>query len=206
MTPSCHTEAFSVILIIISEYPDVNRVEKLTEGIVLAGTGEYADFQEATRKMNELTRESESYDDNIHFTVKDYANYLSRICYEKRNNQNPYYNNFVIAGFENGESFLATVDMYGSFIKNDYVAIGFSKHFGLALIANEWNPNKTYEECKEIIKKCFSIIYVRVCQSIDRVQFTFVGKDGAVVHHPEKIESKWDFKEFRDRKNERLWQ
>ena len=38
-------EAFSVILIIISEYPDVNRVEKLTEGIVLAGTGEYADFQ-----------------------------------------------------------------------------------------------------------------------------------------------------------------
>jgi 20S proteasome subunit beta 7 len=96
--------------------------------------------------------------------------------------------------------------MYGSFIKSDYVAIGFSKHFGLALIANEWNPNKTYEECKEIIKKCFSIIYVRVCQSIDRVQFSFVGKEGAVVHHPEKIESKWDFKEFRERKNEKLWQ
>jgi hypothetical protein len=42
----------------MSEYPDVNRVEKLTEGIVLAATGEYSDFQEATRKMNELTRES----------------------------------------------------------------------------------------------------------------------------------------------------
>lgn len=42
---------------------------------------------------------------------------------------------------------------------------------------------------------------MRACSSIDRVQFTFVGKDGAVVHAPEKIGSKWDYKEFKERKN-----
>ena len=49
---------------------------------------------------------------------------------------NPYYNNFVIAGYENNQSFLASVDLYGNYIKKDFVVTGFAKHFGLALIAN----------------------------------------------------------------------
>ena len=54
----------------------------------------------------------------------------------------------------------------------------------MAVLANEWNKDKPYEECKQILKECFSILYMRACQSIDRVQFTFVGKDGAVIHAP----------------------
>lgn len=77
--------------------------------------------------------------------------------------------------------------MYGSYIKNDYVTLGFSKHFGLAILANQWNANKSLEECKVILKKCFSVLYMRACHAIDRVQFTFVGKDGAVIYPPEKI-------------------
>ena len=106
----------------------------------MVATGEYADFQEVTRRMNEMTRESDSFDDNINFSVQDYANYLSKICYQKRNDQNPYFNNFVIAGFEDGKAHLASVDLYGSYIQNNYVALGFAKHFGLAILANEWNP------------------------------------------------------------------
>jgi 20S proteasome alpha/beta subunit len=73
---------------------------------------------------------------------------LGRICYQKRNDQNPYYNNFVIAGVENGESHLASVDMLGNYIAKDYVVAGFAKHFGNAIVANEWNSNKTAAECK----------------------------------------------------------
>ena len=58
---------------------------------------------------------------------------------------NPYYNNIVIAGFDKNEPYLGSVDLYGNFIVKDYVVTGFSKHYGLALIANEWNPNKTAE-------------------------------------------------------------
>ena len=61
---------------------------------------------------------------------------------------NPYYNNTVIAGFENGESVLSSVDLFGTLIKKDYVVTGFAKHFGLALIANQWKPDMSAEECK----------------------------------------------------------
>ena len=42
---------------------------------------------------------------------------------------------------------------------------------------------------------------MRDCHSLDQVQFGIVDKDGAKVEKPEKIDSKWHFKEFRERKN-----
>ena len=57
-----------------------------------------------------------------------------------------------------------------------------------------------------MIRRCFEVIYMRDCHSIDQVQMATVTKDGARVEAPEKIDSRWDFKEFRERKNEKLWQ
>lgn len=131
--------------------------------------------------MNELTREADLFDDNVVYSVKDYANYLRNICYQKRNKQNPYYNNIVLAGYSNGETHLASVDMYGNYIAKDYVVAGFAKHFGLSLIANYWNPEISAQQCKELLHRCFSVIYERVCQSTDQIQFAVVTKDGCKV-------------------------
>lgn len=128
------------------------------------------------------------------------------MAYDRRNNQNPYYNNFVIAGYEHGKAYLSSVDLFGTHIHKDYITAGFSKYYGLAIIANQWNPNKTLEECKRIIHRCFTIIYERDCHSIDEVQFATVTEQGVEVLAPEKIQSDWDFREFRERKNEKLWQ
>ncbi len=72
-------------------------------------------------------------------------NYLAHIAYGRRNDFNPYYNSTVIAGFQGEESILASVDMLGTLIQKDYVVTGFAKHFGLALIANEWNSSLSAE-------------------------------------------------------------
>ena len=104
-------------------------------------------------------------------------NYLAHICYEKRNDFNPYYNNTVIAGFKDEESVLASVDLYGTLIKKDYIVTGFAKHFGLALIANEWNADLSAEQCKNIIRRAFEVIYMRDCHSIDQIQLATVTKD-----------------------------
>jgi len=85
------------------------------------------------------------FDDGVKHSVSNYANYLAGLCYAKRNKQNPYYNNFVVAGFQNGKAHLSSIDLYGNHIAKDYLTVGFSKYFGHALIANEWNPNKTME-------------------------------------------------------------
>lgn len=90
---------YLVFSYLISEYTNVNRYEQISESVLLTATGEYADFQEATRRLRELSHESFLFDDRVQHSVSDYSNYLAHLCYEKRNNQNPYYNNFVIAGF-----------------------------------------------------------------------------------------------------------
>lgn len=83
------------------------------------------------------------FDDSVSYSVEEYANYLSAIAYERRNKQNPFYNNFVVAGYENGKPFLSSIDLFGTHIRKDYVAAGFSKYFGLAILANNWNPDKS---------------------------------------------------------------
>lgn len=93
--------------------------------------------------MKELTRESALYDDGVNYSVEEYANYLAALAYERRNKQNPFYNNFVVAGFENGKAYLSSIDLFGTHIKKDWVTAGFSKYFGLALIANHWNADRT---------------------------------------------------------------
>ena len=139
-------------------------------------------------------------------SAKELTNYLAHICYEKRNEFNPYYNSTVIAGFENGEASLASVDIFGTLIKKDYVVTGFAKHFGLALIANHWNANISAEECKGLLKKCFEVIYLRDCHSIDQIQFATVTKNGVDIESPVKIDSQWSHSEFKLRANEKLWQ
>lgn len=152
----------------------MNRYEKLNDKVLVTASGEYADFQDAVKKLKDLTKESFLFDDGVDYSVKDYASYLASLSYDRRNRQNPYYNNFVVAGFENGESYLASVDVFGTHIVKDYVTAGFSKYFGLALIANDWNPSLPAEECKKILHKCFTVIYERDCKSLDEVQFGLV--------------------------------
>jgi 20S proteasome subunit beta 7 len=72
---------FSVPSSITTEYTNVNRYEQISEQVLITATGEYADYQEATRRLRELTHESLLFDDNIHHSVKDYANYLAKLCY-----------------------------------------------------------------------------------------------------------------------------
>ena len=97
---------------------------------------------------------------------------------------NPYYNNIVISGIENNECILASVDMYGNYIKKDYITTGFSKHFGLSLIANDWNPNCSMKEAKDVIRRCFEVIYMRDCHSIDQIQFGTITNEGAFIEQP----------------------
>ena len=156
--------------------------------------------------MHEISTEEQVFGDSARLSVKDYANYLASIAYERRNKQNPFYNNFVFAGYKDGQPHLSSVDLFGTHITQDYVTAGFSKYFGLALLANQWNPQTPIEEAKKILHKCFTVIYQRDCRSLDQVQFATVTERGVEIGQPEKVVSHWDFKEFRERKNEKLWQ
>lgn len=42
---------------------------------------------------------------------------------------------------------------------------------------------------------------MRDCHSIDQIQFATVTKNNVEISKPEKIDSRWNFKEFRERAN-----
>jgi len=71
----------------------------VADNVLVTASGEYADFQNAIHKLEDLTEESYLFNDGVEHSVKDYANYLASLCYKRRNDQNPFYNTFVIGGF-----------------------------------------------------------------------------------------------------------
>lgn len=84
----------------------MQRIEKVSDHTILASTGDHSDFQEVVRLLGEKTKEAFLYDDGVKPTPKDYANYLARVSYGKRNKMNPLYLMNVIAGYNNGAPFL----------------------------------------------------------------------------------------------------
>ena len=83
------------------------------------------------------------------------------IQYEKRNKFNPYYIINVIAGFHNGQRYLASVDLYGTTIENNWIATGFADYLCKPIIANYWNENMEEKDARTILDACFKTLIYR---------------------------------------------
>lgn len=173
--------------------------------MVIAATGEFSDFQEVVRRLKKLEKESSNYDDGIHYSVREYANYLAQLSYNARNDFNPYYNTFVLAGFEKGERFLGTVDHLGNYFHKDYALAGYARYFCMPLLANEWKKEGTLAEAKQLIFKCFEVLFARDCRENDNIRFAVVDEKGVTVEDPVQLDLHFP-REMRARANEKLWQ
>ena len=131
------TQYFALYL----EYKNIERVAKIKDNLAIASSGEFADFEHIKKKLKDLKKESLLHDDGIDYSVFEYAHYLSKIAYDKRNKGNPYYNSTVLGGIdENKKSFVGYVDMYGDFFVKDCVIVGFGKHFCNPILSSYWDP------------------------------------------------------------------
>ena len=186
------------------KFKNVKRIEKITNNMVISGTGEYSDFQEAVRRLKKLEKESSNYDDGIQYSVKEYANYLAQLTYGARNNFNPYFNTFVFAGYEKGERYLGTVDHLGNYFHKDYALAGFARYFCMPILANEWKKEGTLEEAKQVIFKCFEVLFARDCRENDNIRFAVVDDKGTDIGEPVYLDLHFP-REMRERANEKLW-
>ena len=149
-----------------------------------ASSGEYSDFQEIVNKLKEIDRDVKNYDDKNQYSPKDYAAYLgnsllmrlidiiclysARLTYAKRSKMDPLYCQNVVGGYANGERFLTYVDLYGTKFENTHIVTGFARYFATPIIYNDWKPDMSEEEAKNIIKKCFTVLFYRDCNAIDK--------------------------------------
>jgi len=112
--------------------------------------------------------------------------------YTKRNKGNPLFNSVLVAGFVNIQPYLAYIDMYGTHILADFNVTGFAHHISKPIIANEWRPNMTENEGKELLEKGMRLLWYRDARASDRIQFAKVTRDGVEIEDAYKMNSDWD--------------
>jgi len=186
----------------ILQFKNAERLVKVSNDTLIASSGEYSDFQEIVNKLREIDREVKNYDDKNQYSPKDYANYLARLTYAKRSKIDPLYCQNVIGGYTKGQRYLSYVDLYGTKFENTHIVTGFARYFAVPIITNDWNPEMSEEEVKQIIKKCFTILFYRDCNAIDKIQIAVVDKNGVRIEEPTIVDSKWDYKGYAERANE----
>lgn len=108
-----------------------------------------------------MTNDSFLNDDGIHYTPKDYANYISQLQYHFRNKMNPLYLWNVIGGFSNNKPYLASVDLYGTYIETKSIATGFGNYICGPIFDERWNENCSEETAKQTILTCFEALFYR---------------------------------------------
>merc|ERR1712070_295135 len=92
------------------------------------------------------------YDDGQTLTPKEVYCYLTRVMYNRRNKFDPLWNSLVVAGFENGESFLGTVSMIGTAFTDSHVATGFGAHLARPIFRESQYDDMSEEEARALLE------------------------------------------------------
>lgn len=82
----------------------------------VAVTGDFADFQFISDRLDEKVRQSRLLDDNINIGPREIFSWLNRVLYYRRTQLNPLWLNLVVAGWDKslsseGLPFLSYIDM-----------------------------------------------------------------------------------------------
>ncbi len=93
---------------------------------------------------------------------------LAMIHYQKRNNMNPYFLVNIIAGYQNGQRYLASVDLHGTMIENNWIATGFAGYLCKPIIWNYWNENMEENDARQILIECFKTLVYRNTKAFEK--------------------------------------
>ncbi|CAD8050756.1 unnamed protein product [Paramecium sonneborni] len=188
----------------MAAFKNVEKIAQVSKNTLYVSSGEFSDFQQVVKELAKIDRSALQYDDGVHPSPRDYGNFLARLSYKKRCKINPLYLQNVIAGFHNGERYLALVDIYGTYLESNFVTTGFASYFCKAIISNYWNENCTLDQAKQVIRECFKVLFCRDCRAHDMIQLGYVDEQGVHIEQAERVETKWDFNGFKTRANEKL--
>jgi 20S proteasome subunit beta 7 len=175
----------------LARFRDLNRVKAFGKHTILGASGEYSDFQELSRLLDDMILEDDIQEDGNHLSPKAIHSYLARLLYQKRNKMDPYYNKLVIGGFYKGESFLGYVDFHGTNFTDKYLATGFGAHMAMPILRNEHRDDMTKEEAKQLLDKCLTVLFYRDARALNRYQVATVTAEGPFVSEPYELKTDW---------------
>ena len=138
--------------------------------------------------------------------ARDYYNFIARHNYQRRLKMDPLWCSTVIGGYkkDSKETFLGTVDLYGTKIEHDYVLTGLSLHYCQVLMERGQNPDMTEDEARKLMADCMEVMFCRDKKAHDMVQIVTITEAGVTMHDPIKIDSKWSLNWYLTDTNEKF--
>eukprot|EP00536_Pseudo-nitzschia_multiseries_P000089 jgi/Psemu1/299843/fgenesh1_kg.2_\ len=175
---------------------DTPRMYSIEDRIVLGASGEYSDLQEIVTRVKALALE-ESTTNSIEsiyvdrkLSAKSLWNYLRAVMYQKRSKMNPYWNDVVVAGWDEQTSkpFLGTVDRLGTTLQENLVATGFGGYLAMPLLREKWRPDLSEGEARAMLEDCMKVLFYRDCRASARIQLAKCTSEGCIISDPYNLD------------------
>ncbi|XP_063901911.1 proteasome subunit beta type-4-like [Zophobas morio] len=179
----------------LARYQSISRIYKMNDQVVVAASGDYADFQYIKQTLEELQESNDSLQDKHKLTAKAVFSYLTRLMYNRRSNFNPLWNNFVVAGVDDNKiSTLGAVDLLGLAFEDDTVGTGFGAYLALPLLREQYekNPNMTEEEARKCLEDSLRILHYRDARSSNKIEIVKITPEGVTLSDPYTLETNWE--------------
>jgi 20S proteasome subunit beta 7 len=171
------------------------RLYSIEDRILLGASGEYSDLQEIKMKvealaLEEKTQSMESLYTDRKLSAKSLWNYLRAVMYNKRSRMNPYWNDVVVAGWDEQSNtpFMGVVDKLGTTLQENLVATGFGAYLAMPLLREKYRPDLSEGEARAILEDCMKILFYRDCRASSRIQLAKCTADGCIVSEPYELD------------------
>ncbi|KAF5301635.1 hypothetical protein FQA39_LY10682 [Lamprigera yunnana] len=178
----------------LARYRDCPRIFKVNDKIILGAGGDYADFQYVKDLIEQKIIDEECLDDGFNLKPRSLYCWLTRIMYNRRSRFDPFWNNFIVGGIQEGIPFLGTVDKLGTAYEDNAICSGYGAHLALPLIrdALEQNSLMSEVEAKALMTKCMEVLYYRDARSFFKYEIGVITDEGVKIEGPIEVEQKWD--------------
>uniref|UniRef100_A0A0N5AW27 Proteasome subunit beta n=1 Tax=Syphacia muris TaxID=451379 RepID=A0A0N5AW27_9BILA len=189
----------------MARYKHVSRQYRVNNDVVVAFSGDHADFQWLQNVIERQTCQLRAYDPLSNLSPQMLHAYLTSLLYFRRSRLNPVWNTLIVAGMqmENGEKkpFIGVITPRGVAYRTNSVATGIGAMLLNQVIETEVGNLKTVNdltknEAVSILKKAFELTIYHDCVADNEFEITTVDKDGVTLGKPETLTGNWDIAEY----------
>ncbi|ERL88764.1 hypothetical protein D910_06146 [Dendroctonus ponderosae] len=179
----------------LARYSNCPRIVKINNNLLLAASGDYADFQFVKNLVEQKVISEECLDDGLPLKPKALYCWLTRVLYNRRSQMDPLWNNFIIAGIQDGEPFLGTVDKQGTAYEDKAICTGYGAHIATPLLRDvlDKTPQLDMAEARAQVARCMEVLYYRDARGYDKYQQGTVDvNQGVEIQSPLAVTHSWD--------------
>merc|ERR1712183_881672 len=173
------------------EFEDAARFHQINENTIIAASGDYADFQFMTKKLDAMQLQNYMMNTGNTYHASNFASYLVHLANQKKGKGNPLWCENVIVSRSEGKNYIATVDMWGNLLENDYMASGMARYTSGDVIEKHWTPEATLEETIEVVKNVFKVLFCKWKCHSPNVSIRVINDQGVVADRT-TLEFEWN--------------